>query len=170
MDVWEAIETRIEVEEYADEPVADDIKRKVLDAGRLAPSGLNEQHWEFILVDDPADVRELGELSPTGGWVGGADFAVVVCTDPSFDFHQIDAGRAITQMQFAAWEEGVGSRIYTVDQQEVKDFLEIPDEFDLTLVGGFGYPAGEVRGIKDREPLEEVASSGRFGATLELGE
>ncbi|MFB6109798.1 MAG: nitroreductase family protein [Halodesulfurarchaeum sp.] len=167
MDVFEAIETRVEISEFADTQVSEEEKRRVLDAGRLAPSGRNLQHWEFILLDDSDDLERLGELSPSGGWVGDADFAVVVCTDPQYGFNDIDAGRAVTHMQLAAWEAGIGSRIYTVDRPEVTDFLEIPDDLDLTLVAGFGYPMREIEGIKDRKPLEEVASRGRYGRPLD---
>lgn len=167
MDVFEAIETRLEIKSFADERVDEGLKRTVLDAGRLAPSGSNLQHWEFILVDDPPDLDRLGELSPSGGWIAGADFGVVICTDPQYDFNELDAGRAVTHMQLAAWEAGVGSRIYTVDRPEVKEFLEIPDDVDLTLVAGFGYPEHEIRGVKDRKPLEEVVSHGRYGRALE---
>ncbi len=167
MDVFEAIETRLEIKEFDDRRVDETVKQKVLDAGRLAPSGRNLQHWQFVLVDDPEDVARLGELSPTGGWVADADFAVVVCTDPQYDFNELDAGRAVTHMQLAAWEDGVGSRIYTVDRSAVKEFLEIPDDVDLTLVAGFGYPTHDVEGVKDRKPLEEVASRGRYGRPLD---
>lgn len=168
MDVTEAVETRIELREYSDEPVDDGTKRAILDAGRLAPSGRNLQHWRFILVDSAEGLETLGELSPSGTWVAGVDFAVAICTDPSYDFNDIDAARAVTQMQLVAWEHGVGSRIFTVDQPDVREALAIPDEYDLTLVAGFGHPEREVEGIKNREPLEEVAFSGTFGTPLEL--
>lgn len=166
MDVFEAIETRIEIREFADRRVDEGVKRKVLDAGRLAPSGRNLQHWQFILVDDLEDVDRLASLSPSGRWVASADFAIVICTDPQYDFNKLDAGRAVTHMQLAAWEAGVGSRIFTVDRPEVNEFLEIPDGVELTLVAGFGYPATEIRGIKDREPLDDVASRSRYGRSL----
>lgn len=164
MDVSEAIETRIEVRSYRDEPVDGDIQRDILNAGRLAPSGRNLQHWRFVLVADDDRLEGLAERSPTGGWVADAAFAVVVCTDPSYEYHGIDAGRAVTHMQLAAWERGVGSCLYTVDDVAAREFLEVPDDYDLTLVAAFGYPESEIRGIKDRKPLSDVAFSERFGA------
>lgn len=168
MDVTEAVETRLEIKEYSDEPVDDETKRDVLEAGRLAPSGRNLQHWRFILVDTDDALTELANASPSGTWIAGVDFAVVICTDPSYPYHEIDAGRAVTHMQSVAWESGVGSRIYTVEEPAAYDVLEIPDEFDLTLVAGFGYPEQNVQGVKDRKPLEDVAYSGTFGTELRL--
>lgn len=167
MDVSEAIDTRIEVRSYSDRPVDPETRRAVLDAGRLAPSGRNLQHWRFVLVADDERLDGLADRSPTGGWVADADFAVAVCTDPTYDYHAIDAGRAVTHMQLAAWEAGVGSCVYTVDDPRAREFLEIPEEYDLTLVAAFGYPEAEIRGIKDRKPLEEIAFEGRFGDRLD---
>ncbi len=170
MDVSEAIDTRIEVRSYREEPVDGETRREILEAGRQAPSGRNLQHWRFILVADDDRLDGLGERSPTGGWVADADFAVVVCTDPTYDYHDIDAGRAVTHMQFVAWERGVASCLYTVDDPAAREFLEIPDEYDLTLVAGFGYPAAAVQGVRDRKPLAEVAFEARFGGRLDSAE
>lgn len=168
MEILEALRTRIEVREYADRPVDDGVKRAVLDAGRLASSGHNAQHWHFVLVDDAGRLAELGESSPTGGWVAGAAFAVAVLTDPDLDFHGIDAGRAVTHMQLAAWEHGVGSCLYTTDAAAAEELLAVPDDTALTAVVGFGYPAREIEGIKDRDPLDAVASRGAHGRVLDL--
>lgn len=171
MDVATAIETRIEVREYSNQAVDGATKEAILEAGRLASSGRNLEHWRFILIDAADRLDRLGELSPTGSWVAGADFAIVVCTDPSYSFHEIDAGRAITYMQFQAWADGVGSCLYTVDRSEVDRFLGIPEEYALTAVLGFGYPEfdiSELTGQKDRRALGEIAFAEEFGTPLEL--
>ncbi len=171
MDVPTAIETRIEVREYTDQPVDVATKEAILEAGRLASSGRNLEHWRFILIDAADRLARLGELSPTGSWVAGANFAIAVCTDPSYSFHEIDAGRAVTYMQLRAWADGVGSCLYTVDQPQVDRFLGIPDTYELTAVLGFGHPPFdifELRGQKDRESLGEIAFAEEFGTPVEL--
>lgn len=112
MDVSEAIETRLECRDYTDEPVDDETTRRILNAGRLAPSGKNVQHWAFILVDAPEALDRLASISTTGQWVSNADFAICILTDPEYSYHEIDAGRAVTNMQFEAWNRGIGSCIY----------------------------------------------------------
>lgn len=168
MDVTEAIETRIELRTYADESVDAETKRSILEAARLAPSGRNLQHWRFVLVDDDARLDELGDRAPSGGWVADADFAIAVLTDPSLSFNELDAGRTITHMQFAAWSEGVGSRIFTTEDPSARELLAVPEEYDLTAVVGLGYPDRNVVGRKDRESLEDMVFHGRFGEALEL--
>ena len=173
MNVTEAVETRLELKEYSDEPVDEETKLSILDAGRLAPSGRNLQHWRFILIDSEDELSELASMSPSGRWIGGADFAIAICTDSSHDNlreqdHIIDAGRAITQMQLVAWEHGVASRIYTVDGPAVPEYLNLPEKYDLPLIAGFGYLTRELKGIKDRKPLEEIVFQGSFGSPLDL--
>ena len=169
MNVSDAIKTRIEIRSYRDEPVDDETKRAILNTGRLAPSGRNLQHWRFILLDTDERLSGLAQRSPTGSWVADAAFAIVVCTDPSYDFHEIDAGRAVTHMQLVAWEHEVGSCIYTIGEPTAAaEYLELPDQYDLTLVAVFGYPEGEVKGRKDRKSLSEIAFSETYGSDLQL--
>lgn len=163
MDVIEALTHRLEVRDYADEPVDGHVVRTVLDAARLSPSGKNHQHWRFVVIEGD-DLGTLAQLSTTGTWITDAAFAVVVCTDPTLSYHQLDAGRAITHMQLAAWAHGVGSCIYTgFDDAKMHEFLAVPEAYDVTAVVGFGYPAGTGRGRKNRNPLSAVAFQGRFG-------
>lgn len=172
MDVSEAIKTRLEVREYAGDSIDDDVKRAILDAGRLAPSGKNLQHWAFLLVDDSESIPRLAELSTSGRWVRDAAFAIVVLTNPSYDYHEIDAGRAVTHMQLEAWNRGVGSCIYTgFDEDGLREFLGYPDGLTATLVASFGRPIRPLEtfvGDKDRAPLEELVHHDRYGGELTL--
>mgnify|MGYP000619069242 CR=1 FL=1 len=169
MEIRDAIEHRLEVREFADEPVPDEDVRAVLDAARLAPSGINRQHWHFVHVADDGDLAALAERSETGGWVAGADFAVVVCTDPEYDWHVLDAGRAVEHVCFAAADRGLGACIYTgLDEAATRKYLGVPDDMAVPVVVGVGVPAGDHLGTKDRKPLAEVASSGRYGESLDL--
>ncbi|MEM1944491.1 MAG: nitroreductase family protein [Nitrososphaerota archaeon] len=169
MDVLEAIKTRLENREFGKRPVPNDVKREILEAGRLAPSGMNSQHWRFILVEDSKDLQTLAEISTTGKWVKDCDFAIIVLTTPKYPWHLLDAGRTITHMQMAAWNRGVGSRIYTgYDEKRMRQTFAIPGEYNISVVVGFGYPAKKVIGRKNRLPLEQVAYSHRFGNALKL--
>jgi nitroreductase len=168
MEVFEAVKTRLETREFGQRSVSAEIKRQILEAARLAPSGMNLQHWHFILLDKNEDLRKLAELSTTGQWIDGANFAVVVLTNPKYPFHSLDAGRAITNMQLAAWSHGVGSRIYTgYNDQGMRSFLNVPKDLAISAVVGFGYPAEKVIGKKNRVPLNKVASYQKFGKPID---
>ena len=169
MDAFECIATKLDVRDYSHMKVPADVKLKVLEAGRLTGSGVNRQHWRFILVQDPDSIKRLAEDSTSGSWVGGADFAVIVLTDPKYGFHKIDAGRAVQDMQLAAWDYGVVSCIYTgVNEEGMRDDFEIPKELHISAVIGFGYPARKITGRrKNRKPLSEIAFLGKYGSRLD---
>ncbi len=166
MNVYDAVKTRLDIWDFSDRPVPDNVKLKVLEAARLSQSGVNSQHWRFILIDSKDDLRDLADASTTGKWVSNAAFAVIVLTDPKYPFHKLDAGRVITSMQLVAWEEGVGSRIYTgMDEQKMRQRFSIPPNYDVSAVIGFGYPKKPVLGKKNRLPLSQVAFHGKYGVS-----
>ncbi|MFM7225636.1 MAG: nitroreductase family protein, partial [Actinomycetota bacterium] len=48
---------------FTDEPVADTVVARLLEAATFAPSAENRQPWEFVVVRDP-DVRaRIGEIT-----------------------------------------------------------------------------------------------------------
>jgi nitroreductase len=170
LDAYEAVVSRLDVANWASKTVAADIKVKVIDAARLTGSGMNYQHWKFILVQGRDRLKTLANDSTSGKWVEGADFAVIMLTNPKYPFHLIDAGRALTSMQIAAWNFGVASRIFTgVNREALEKDFGIPKDLNPSVVVGFGYPARKIVGKKNRKPIAEVAFLDRFGNPLTAG-
>lgn len=168
MDVTEAVRTKLDVREFASRPVPAEVKLAVLEAARLTQSGANSQHWRFVLVQKSENLRTMASDSPSGKWVAGADFAVIVCTDPTKSYHMTDAGRAVQDMQLTAWSHGVASGVFTgIKQAEFKRDFGVPENLNATIVVGFGYPRKKLRGKKDRKQLSEVAFLERYGNRLD---
>jgi nitroreductase/NAD-dependent dihydropyrimidine dehydrogenase PreA subunit len=65
-DEWNAIERAVfyrrSVRNYKDQPVPETIIRRVLEAGRFAPSAGNCQPWKFIVVTNRALIEEMNEI------------------------------------------------------------------------------------------------------------
>lgn len=78
MDLLEIISNRKSVRKYLDKHIPDEDLRKILEAGRLAPSWMNVQSWKFILVKSQETKDLLSELSIGQLQVKNAD-ALVVC-------------------------------------------------------------------------------------------
>ena len=78
MDLLELISKRKSVRKYLDKHIPDEDLRKILDAGRLAPSWMNVQSWKFILVKSQENKDLLSELSIGQQQVKNAD-ALIVC-------------------------------------------------------------------------------------------
>ena len=70
------IENRKSVRKYLGKNIPNEVIKKVLEAGRLAPSWVNVQPWHFIVVRKNKEL--LSELSNNQPQVRNAD-AVIVC-------------------------------------------------------------------------------------------
>jgi nitroreductase len=163
MDVFEAIRTLLAVRRYRDEPVPEDVLRRVLEAGRLSPSAANKQPWHFVVVQDPNVLRQLSTVARSGPYISEAPLAIVVAIEPS-RFALADAGRAIQDMLLTAWDAGVGGNWVGSGAQATKELLGIPDELDVAAILPLGYPAGAIgEGQKTRKPLSDIAHRERWG-------
>src|SRR5207245_5717825 len=107
METYKTILTKLDVRQFAPKKVPAEVKLKVLEAARASGTGNNRQEWRFILVEEKEMLKRLDEDSTSGGWVAGANFALLVLSDPTLGFHLIDAGRAVQNMELAAWDHGV---------------------------------------------------------------
>jgi len=166
MDVFDGIATKLDVREFSPRDVSSEIKQSVLEAARMTGTGLNTQHWRFILVEGRDNLKKLAEDSTSGMWVAGASFAIIVLTNPKYNFHMIDAGRVAQNMQLAAWNRGVASGLFTGVREELREDFGIPKELNVTIIVGFGYPARKLTGRKkDRVPIGELVYYGKYGTT-----
>jgi len=71
---------RRSVREFADRTVAPEIIESVLEAGRLAPSGGNEQAWKFGLITNQTMKSDIANIAYNQQWIAGAAFLIVLCT------------------------------------------------------------------------------------------
>ena len=158
MDAFKCIATKLEVREFSTQDISSEIRSKILEAARLTGTGMNTQHWRFILVEKKDNLKKLAEDSTSGSWVAGANFAVIVLTNPKYGFHLIDAGRVLQNMQLTAWNEGVGSGLFTgIREEKIRNDFQIPNELTPSVIIGFGYPVSKLTGKKkNRLPVHEL--------------
>lgn len=65
MDTFEAIITRRSTRKYKPEAVEPEKLQKVIEAGRYAPSGGNNQTNHFLVVQNPEVIKRLADLAET---------------------------------------------------------------------------------------------------------
>jgi len=164
MSVFECIRARIETREFKPDAVPEAVLQKILEAGRWSPSQRNRQPWHFIIVQERETLRQLAALAPSGAYLGDAPLAIVVVTEGA-RLPLVDGTRAISSMQLAAWEEGLGSCwIGGIEHERVKRLLGIPEACELVTVLPFGYPTEAAKRLrKRRKPLAQMAHRERFG-------
>jgi len=171
METWDAIRARRNVRSYTPEPIPDADLERIAEAGRRAPSGGNRQHWDFILVTDPEQLKALSTVWRGAGHIAGAAaaFALVI---PQYDdehgriISQYDLGQATYAMMVAAADLGIGTGHSSVgDQEAAREILGVPGDHDVAYLIGVGYPADRpLRPIvkPNRRPLDEVLHRGHW--------
>ena len=79
--ILDLIKTRHSVRKYSDKHISDEDLKKILEAGRLAPSWMNVQSWKLVLVKSQESKDLLSELSLGQNQVKTADALIVVIAD-----------------------------------------------------------------------------------------
>jgi len=81
MDVIEAIKSRRSVREFTDDEVDDKTLLEIIDTGRWAPSGLNNQAWRFIIIRDIGTKEKLCVLTHYGAIIKNAPVLIAIFLD-----------------------------------------------------------------------------------------
>ncbi|TVR01669.1 MAG: nitroreductase family protein [Desulfovibrionales bacterium] len=166
--VFDVLLGRRSVRKFTDQPVGMDDLRRILEAGRWAPSGLNNQPWRFLVVR-PGDARQetMAGLTKYGHIVRNAQALVVVLLHKPTMYHEGKdhqaAGACIQNMLLAIHALGLGGVwIGEIINQE-KDVLEAlhlgSENFRLMAVIALGHPLHPFEARADgsaRRPLEEL--------------
>lgn len=137
---------------------ADEVSNENLDillkAGMAAPSAVNSQPWEFIVVTNRNVLDEMADKLPYSKMLFQATAAIVVCAVKEKAHHQleefaiIDATLASENILLAAEAIGLGA-IWTAaypyeDRQNiVRKALSVPDSIIPLNVIPIGFPTGE---------------------------
>jgi 5,6-dimethylbenzimidazole synthase len=158
MDLFEAIKDRRSCRNYLAEAINEDVIESILEAATWAPSPLNTQPWEFIVITS-SDVKEkiFAEAErcrrwalEKSGWkwldsyhvdfLKQAPVIVAVVGDPKktgVDMfmeegtmgYQAACAAAIQNMHLAAHSFGLGSLWFTLfEKKALRNILEISDE------------------------------------------
>lgn len=165
MDTFDCIRKRRDIMSYIKKDVLDEVIRKIVEAGRLAPSAMNLRPWHFVVIKDKESLQKLGAFCTSRRFVVDASFAVAVVTDPSNKWHEIDGTRAAQNMSLAAWNEGIGTCwIGAIERERVKEMLGAPGNLYILTILPFGYPEEfTVKRKKIRKSADEVVHWERFG-------
>ena len=136
-----------------------------------SPSASNRQKWDFVLIIDPEQLKELSTVSKFAAHVATAKAAIVlVLPAPESQRYaaldQYDLGQATMAMMLAAADLGIGSGHASVgDQEACRRLLDVPADHTCEYILALGYPAD--RALQpitrpNRRPFEEVVHRGRW--------
>lgn len=162
LDVEEAIRTRRSIRDWSERPLERATIEELLESARLAPSGMNGQQWELVVVTDRERLRQLVPICNNQRHVGGAGAFLFIVTDPSAKWVHVDPAIALDHLTLRAREMGVGTCwIGAFDEARMREFLGIPEGKVAVIGMTLGYPAEEPA-PRGRRGLEELVHWERY--------
>ena len=165
MEPYSAIISKRDTRVFTEQPVPEELVRRILQAGRMAGSSKNTQPCRFVVIDDQAQKEQIATCGDFATWAPQAPLLIAVAASdrsPRVDF---DAGRAAQNMMVAAWAEGVSSCPMSMHRQDcAREKLGLEPEFHVSAVIGFGYPAREPKHVPEaaRLPFDDYVRRNRW--------
>ena len=165
MDTFDAIRARRNVRAFTEDRLTPDALERILEAGRRAPSSMNQQAWDFVLVTDRERLRDLAKVWRYAEHVATSAATVALVAPTSTDpdereTYQFDLGQAAMSMMLAAADLGIGSCHAAVGEQDLaREVLALPAMHECMWLIAFGFPADrplEPIATPARRPLEDV--------------
>ena len=169
MDIYEAIKTRRSVRSYRDKEVDQATLDKILEAGRLAPSAHNSQDYKFVVVRDAGKRKALAKAASEQRFIAEAPLIIAAVSlkpeslmDCGVPAYAVDLAIAFDHITLAAAAEGLGTCwIGSFSQEEVKDILEVPEQYKVVALLSLGTPYDEP-GVKSRKTLKDLVRYENF--------
>lgn len=165
----ETILSRRSIRSYTSEPVARSDITMILEAGRWAPSGLNNQPWKFIVVQNRDTIEKLAVCTRYSSIVKRSSVIIAVFLDTSTMYDRTkdvqSTGAAIQNMLLACCELGLGAvwlGEILKNKEQVNLILEAPESLELMAALAIGHP-GMREVTSSRKELNEIAFEELYG-------
>lgn len=155
---------RHSIRRYTAEPVSPEDVKTILESALLAPTSKSARPWQFVIVEDKADLERLAACKAAGTRpISSCALAVVVCADHErSDMYIEDMSIASAYMQLQATALGLGAcwiqvrNRFTADGEYAEDIvretLGIPADMVVECIVTIGHPDEERRPV-DPEKL-----------------
>jgi nitroreductase len=154
MNTLKAIQTRRGIRQYKKKKVTKEKINQVLRAAMYAPSAMNYQPWQFIVLDKREDIDHLYKINPHAEMLLKAPLAIIVCGDlkAEMDINYLvqDCSAATQNALLAIHELGLGGvwisaypNSKTVNA--IRKYYGLPKNIVPVSLISLGYPAEEVK-------------------------
>lgn len=161
--VLDAIFNRRSIRKYTDKPVTREDIATILDAGRWAPSGLNNQPWRFLVVmrgDERIDA--LADCTKYAHIVRASAACICVLLEKSAMYSEMKdhqgAGACIQNMMLAGHALGLGSvwlgQIVNDQPAALSAIGQSEDTYELQAVIALGHP--DQKGSSNRKDISDL--------------
>ena len=169
----DVIAKRQSTRKFSDQPVAKELLLKIVESGSAAPSAINSQPWDFIIITSDEQKERILEHIPKQDWmktvpafiatiadVKGKDDSIAFVDEKS-EYPELkgsirDTAVATGYMLLEAENLGLAS-CWTgwFEQSHIRPALDVPEDKFVVSLLAFGY-SDEPNREKKRRPLEDM--------------
>ena len=146
MDIIDTIRQRRSIRKYKQRMPEDKDIDKILEAGRWAPSGLNNQPWRFLVIKEKSLKDEIAKFTKYGHVIMSCPVLICVFLDKRSSYNRdkdlMAVGACIQNMCLAAYSLGLGTCWLgeILNQKEkVHQYLNTDRDLELVAVVTLGY-------------------------------
>lgn len=169
----EAIMTRVSVRKFKAEKLSEAQMETLLRAGMAAPSAVNKQPWEFVVVDDRTLLDSIQAALPNTRIADGCQQVIVVCGNEekalegeSKAYWVQDCSAATENILIAAHAIGLGAvwcGVMPIKERMTKlaELLKTPSYIKPLAVICVGVPA-ETPAVKDKWKPENIHKNDKW--------
>lgn len=155
MDFKDLVQQRRSHRKFTAEEIDGEDVKMILRAGLMSPTSKGQRAWQFVVVDNKADLEKLSDAKDLGGaFIKDAAMAIVVLGDPMQNDCWVEDGSiAAITMQYQAEELGIGSCWVqmrgrglsdgTTADMVIQGVLGIPENLSCLCVLALGRKADE---------------------------
>jgi nitroreductase len=155
MDTLDAIRRRRSIRRYTNAAIPKADLETIVDAGRLAATGSNQQPWDFVVVTGAATIARF---KSAGAWIAKAGAVIVVVMDPVSRWWVEDGAAAIENMLLASTALGYGACWVEGDalprEEQFKALLGVPPDKRVMALIPIGVAAETP--APEKKPVEQV--------------
>ena len=149
MEVQEALLNRRSIRNYTDQKISKPEMDTILRAAMYAPSAMNLQAWQFIVIENTVVLLETIKSIHYAEMLKNAAAAILVCGDSAIEKNESwllqNCSAAIQNILLSAHGLGIGScwiAIHGMDDvyQNVKTQFKLPENIIPVSLISLGYP------------------------------
>ena len=150
MDIFKAILNRRSIRKYSHKQIPEKAINDLLKSAMYAPSAMNYQSWQFIVVTERQKLNEILNVIPHAEMLKSSQAAILICgdlnLDKNVDYLQQNCSAATQNLMLAAYGLGLGScwiGVYPVKEiiSGLQNLFNLPEYVLPISLVSLGYQA-----------------------------
>lgn len=181
MEFINFLKSRRSVRSFTDYEVSNSEIEKIMEGASWAPSWMNTQCWEYIVVRDKGKIKEIAgtyKLNPAYFCSRKASVIILACAKKNLSGHlagvkttkienwfMFDLGLSVQNLLLTVHSLGLGAVIVgAVNRDRVKKIVELPKDYELVVAIPVGKPIEEyINKSGKRKELKHFVWKNKFG-------